>query len=392
MFTRKIYPELKKHLTARQVTVLTGMRRTGKTTALKYLLGEIKSPNKIYFDLERLNNRDLFSQKNYEAIVQNLEQAGLEPKKKAYLFLDEIQLVKNIPSVIKYLYDNYPIKFVVTGSSSYYLKNLFSESLSGRKKIFELHPLSFGEFLDFKKMPHVEAKNFLTTKFNAFEYEMLRNYYEEFITFGGFPEVVLLAGAKQKKDLLFDILDSYIRIDIQALADFRNMENMEKLLKMLSGRVGSRIDYVKISKLSGIKRATVKNYMDFFEQTYMITRVSVLAKNPDREIVKAKKLYFNDNGLLNILAEISGGAKFENAVFNQLRHFDSVRYYATKNGQEIDFILGEKEALEAKETPLPEDGEKLKKLAGALKIEKSRLIGRFESPNFNNYIWGGEIR
>ena len=160
MFSRKIYPALKEHLQSPHITVLTGMRRTGKTTTLKYLMGELNSANKLYIDFERLDNRELFSQKNYDTIANNFEQSGLNLKEKAYLFMDEIQLVKNLPSVIKYLYDHYGIKFVVTGSSSYYLKNLFSESLSGRKKIFELYTLDFFEFLDLKKY-HIRPLAFL---------------------------------------------------------------------------------------------------------------------------------------------------------------------------------------------------------------------------------------
>ncbi len=391
MFPRKIYPALIDHLKSPHITVLTGMRRTGKTTAIKYLMEELESANKLYLDFERLDNRDLFSQRNYESIANNLEQMGLDLKKKAYLFLDEIQLVKNIPSVLKYLYDHYKIKFIVTGSSSYYLKNFFSESLSGRKKIFELFPLDFSEFLDFKGVLHKDV-DFSDKKFNVIEYERLRGYYEEFIAFGGFPEVVLIPKMEDKKDSLFDILDSYIRIDIKTLADFRNLNNVQKLLKMLSQRVGTKIDYSKIARLSGMSRETVKNYIDFFEQTYIISRVSVLTKNPDREIVKAQKLYFCDNGLLDILSDINSGSKFENAVFNQIRSHGSIQYYATKNGMEIDFILDGKLAIEVKESPLEQDRKKTERISEMAGVEKCRLVGRSDVPNFDDYIWGGEIR
>ena len=66
---RKIYSDLKKHLRVKQITVITGMRRTGKTTLIKQLFSEINSKNKLYFDLERLDNRDLFAQKNYDNII-----------------------------------------------------------------------------------------------------------------------------------------------------------------------------------------------------------------------------------------------------------------------------------------------------------------------------------
>lgn len=391
MFSRKIYSSLKKHLKINQITVLTGMRRTGKTTIVKQLLEELQTENKLYIDLERLDNRELFSQKNYDSIVNSLEQFNLDFSKKVYLFLDEIQLVKNIPSVLKYLYDNYKIKFVVTGSSSYYLKNYFSESLSGRKKIFELYPLDFSEFLDFKEINHKDV-NFFNKNFNSFEYERLKNYYEEYINFGGFPEVVLTSKIEDKKDLLFDILDSYIRIDIKTLVDFRNFDDIYKILKAVSKRVGTKIDYSKISKITGVSRQTVLNYINFFEQTYIISRVPVLSKSPDVEIVKAKKVYFCDNGFLDILSDLSSGSKFENAIFNQLRHWGKIQYYSLKNGREIDFVLDNKIAFEVKESPLEQYEKKLKSLSERIDIKDYRLIGRSEVANFNNYIWGGDIR
>lgn len=391
MYPRKIYSQLEAHLETPQVTVITGMRRTGKTTAVKHLMGKITSANKIYIDLERLDNRGIFDQENYDAILNSFKQLGLDTKQKAYVLLDEIQLVKNMPSVIKYLHDTYQIKFIVTGSSSYYLKNLFSESLAGRKKIFELYPLDFAEFMTFKNVPHKD-ETFTNRQFNLAEYERLRGYYEEYIAYGGFPKVVTTDSIAEKKELLFDILDSYINIDIKTLADFRNLDNVSKLLKMLAQRVGTKLDYAKISRLTGISRETALNYIDFFEKTYIIFRVPVLAKNPDREIVKAQKLYFCDNGFLDILADLSGGAKFENAIFNQLRQYGKIQYYSLKNGREIDFILDGEIGFEAKESPTEQDQRKLNNLCHDAGISKGRLVGRFAVPNFNNCIWGGEIR
>jgi len=391
MYPRKIYPQLEAHLATPQVTVITGMRRTGKTTAVKHLMEKITSKNKIYIDLERLDNRRIFDQENYDVILNSFGQLGLDAKQKAYVFLDEIQLVKNMPSIIKYLYDTNQIKFIVTGSSSYYLKDLFDESLAGRKKIFELYPLDFSEFLTFKNIPHKD-ESFTSKQFSPAEYERLRGYYEEYIAYGGFPKVATTNNIAEKKELLFDILDSYINIDIKTLADFRGLDNVSKLLKMLSQRAGTKLDYAKISRLTGISRETAMNYIDFFEKTYIIFRVPVLANNPDREIVKAHKIYFCDNGLLDILSDLSGGTKFENAVFNQLRHHGRIQYYSLKNGKEIDFILDGKIGFETKETPTEQDQRKLDNLCQDAGISAGRLVGRFTVPNFNNYIWGGEIR
>ncbi|MFA4817659.1 MAG: ATP-binding protein [Parcubacteria group bacterium] len=390
-YPRKIYSELEKHLIVKQITVITGMRRSGKTTLVRRLLDNSGLQNKLYIDFQRVDNRELFSQKNYDNILLALKREGLNPDKKMLIALDEIQLVPDSPSVIKYLYDHYDIKFIITGSSSYYLKNLFSESMAGRKRIFELYPLDFGEFLTFKEVSFTE-EDFLDLQFSPIEYERLRAFYEEYIEFGGFPEVVLAKTDEEKRNLLKDIVSSYIDIDIKTLTDFRKGKNIYELVKMLAARAGTRLDYAKLSRLAGVSRITAANYIELFEKTYLISRISVWTKSADREIVKAQKIYFSDNGILNILADLSGGSKFENSLFCQLRHKGELRYYSKRSGQEIDFVLSGQTALEAKEKPLLADEKNSRELAKKAGLKKSRLIGRYQSSNFENYIWGGNIK
>lgn len=389
VYTRKIYKDLFEHAQTPLVTVLTGMRRTGKTTLIKQLLADLPNKNSIYLDFQRVDIREIFQVKNYDLIRQRLTSMNLKPENMA-VAIDEIQLVPDAPSAIKYLYDTYNIKFIITGSSSYYLKNLFSESLAGRKKIFELFPLDFGEFLTFKNI-NFKAKDYLSSKIDKFEFGQLTGYYNEFIKFGGFPQVVLSQTENEKYDNLNDIFSSYVNIDIKSLADFSDERNLYNLAKLLASRVGSRVEYSKLSSLSGLSRPTVTNYLTFFEKTYLISTVSVFTKNIDREIVKSRKLYFCDTGIANILADLNSGSQFENSLYNQLAKNNQIQYYALKNGNEIDFILNEKIAVEAKETPTSEDFANLNKIAKIAKVKNAKLIGRNLSPKFDSYIWGGSI-
>jgi len=160
---------------------------------------------------------------------------------------------------------------------------------------------------------------------------------------------------------------------------------------MLAVRAGTRLDYSKISSLTGISRPTVYNYIDLLENTFVITRVPVFVKNPDREIVKAPKIFINDNGLLNQLAEVSSGVQFENAVFNQLKFYGTLQYYSLKTGNEIDFILNGNTAIEVKETATIQDKTRLKNLAQNLNISKNIIIARYPSPTFNDFVWGGDV-
>ncbi len=389
-YNRDILHSLQQHLNRRPVTVITGLRRTGKTTLLKHLLSIFPGNNKIYLDLERLDNRELLGEKNYDNIISTFRARGLSDKEKMLIAIDEVQLVPGCVSVIKYLYDNYDIKFIITGSSSYYIKDLFNESLSGRKKVFQLNSLNFSEFLKFKSIA-LNSDPLSFRYFNNAEYQRLNFYYSEYIRFGGLPEVVMAETDDEKRDILNDILGSYLNIDIKNISDIRDQKNLHILLKMLAARVASRLDYSKLASLTGISRTTVTNYINLLEDTFMIFRVPVLSFNPDREIVKAQKVYFTDNGILNSLAEAGSGLQFENAVFNQLKFRGTLQYYSLKNGREIDFILNGQTAIEVKETGAPQDLKRLELLAGNINLKERYLISRHPIPGLTDFVWGGDI-
>jgi len=143
IFRRKLFETIEKYLESKEAIVITGMHRVGKTTLLNFFYEKINSNNKVFFDLEDPLNQSIFRQESFDQIKGNLKRYGFDFSKKGYIFLDEIQSIKNLPSIVKYFYDHYQIKFFLTGSASFYLKNLFSESLACRKYLFELYPLDF---------------------------------------------------------------------------------------------------------------------------------------------------------------------------------------------------------------------------------------------------------
>ena len=202
---REIYSSIAPLLSSPEAIVITGMRRVGKTTLLKYIYEQISSSNKLYLDLENPRNQIYFQEVDYDAIKKNLELLGLQKEGRAYVFLDEIQWVKQLPSVVKYLMDTYQIKFILSGSSSFYLKNQFSESLAGRKYIFELYPLNFAEFLRIKQSPYPEEK---ITQASFSLYATYKSYMDEYLKYGGFPGVVLKTTETEKQAALDDIFTS----------------------------------------------------------------------------------------------------------------------------------------------------------------------------------------
>lgn len=394
MIVRQIYKELEKHLTKKQVTVILGMRRVGKSTALKYLLEQVKHNNKIYIDCEKIEYQTLFNTPSYDAIINELELQGITFNSKAVVALDEIQLIKNLPSFIKYVYDTYGVKFLVTGSSSYYLKNQFTESLAGRKSIYEMYPLSFAEFLLFKGVNAETIKKQSQLTFNALWYNKNKELYREYLKYGGFPEVVLNKSIKGKKELLSDIINSYIDMDVKLLSDYSLNKDLYTLVKLLASRVGSKVDFTKLSNVAGIDRRKISDYIYLFENTYLIHLVKPFTKNIEKEVVQQPKLYFSDNGLLYALGgeNISSGQLFENAVSIQLKNLYELNYYQKKNGQEIDFILNKKIAAEVKETPVLQDLNVLRARAEELALKKQFLIGNhLPSSSFKEFIWGGNL-
>ena len=293
--------------------------------------------------------------------------------------------------MIKYLYDNYDIKFITTGSSSFYLKNHFSESLAGRKRVFELPTLSFDEYLLFRDVK-ADLSRGVISKINPIIYNRLLPYYKDYIEYGGFPEVVLADSNSTKEALLKDIINSYFQIDIKYFADFNKIDQIYKIITLLTSRVSSKVDYSKLAGITGINRQLIKEYLLFFEQTFLIRQVPAFVKNSDREIALQKKLYFTDNGLLNILGKVNTSALLENSIANQLARVGDIRYYARRTGQEIDFILDEKIAFEVKETPDLHDLLLLKARSRQINIAESYLIGLYQvNPGFSDFVWAGDI-
>jgi uncharacterized protein len=391
---RSIFSLLKPALIDQRIIVITGMRRVGKTTTVHWLLDQIPSTNKVYLDLERLDHRSVFQESNYDLVLNYFRNIGLDTNKPLTVALDEIQYAPNLPSVVKYLYDHFGIKFILTGSSSYYLKHFFNESMAGRKIVYELFPLGFGEFLDFRGIPYRRRAAFEEMRFDTHEFERLKTSYDEFITFGGLPSVVLEPKLDVKREILNDIFSSYINLDVHVMADFRKIGELQQLLKALAMRMGNKLDYSKLSQIIGISRPTLNEYLEFLEKTYVIYRLPSFT-SPDRSIALGKKLYFRDNGIASILAHPGEGALFENAVFNQLREYGELTYLSKGNEYEIDFVVkpqtGSPIGLEVKYHPIATDDQKLKRIAQKNALTRSWLVGRYAPPGFDDFLWGGLI-
>ena len=376
LFERQVFKKLKGEIETKEITVITGMRRVGKTTAMRYLYDQVESKNKVFLDLENPINRKVFEEENYDSVWNNLKEFGISETGKAYIFLDEAQNLPELSRVAKYLYDHFEVKIFLTGSSSYYLRNLFPESLAGRKIVFELYPLNFSEYLVFNSVRRIEAgtPKEKATKKNKISYASLDPYYQEYLEFGGFPSVVLEENPERKRILLSEIFTSYFEKDAKNLADFKDMSKLRDLILLLAPRVAQRIEVQKLASELAISRQTVYNYLSFLEQTYFISLLPRLSASIDRQAAGSNKLYFCDSGIVNILGKVSQGQLFEQSVFQNLRGFYNLSYFSKEGTSEIDFILDGNIALEVKLSFSARDMRSLKQRARGLNIAESYIV------------------
>jgi len=373
LFPRKLFKPLKEQINKPEIVVLTGMRRVGKTTLLNMVYEKTDSDNKVFLDLTNPIHQMVFEEKNYDNIWSNLKEYNIFAKEKAYIFLDEIQQKPDIVNVIKYFYDHFKVKFFLTGSSSFYFKNLFPESLAGRKVVYEIFPLDFEEFLIFKKQTKTFYEDFKLKEKNKnnISYEKYKKFYEEYLLYGGFPQVALEEKTDRKRQWIEDIFKSYFEIDVRTLADFKQINIFRDLIFLLLKRTGSRLEINKLSSELGVSRPTVYSYISFLQGTYFIHLVPPFTKNIDREVSGTKKIYICDNGIINHFSRVSSGALLENAVFLNLKKYDAIKYYQKRKGPEIDFILINKNAgFEVKETANLKEYKRLKKTADLLGLKE----------------------
>lgn len=378
IYPRDLWLQIKPYLSSPQAIVITGVRRSGKTLLLRFVFDGIPSGNKIFLDFENPLIRRLFEEENYETIKGSLEQQGLDFSQKPFIFLDEIQWVRSAPSVVKYFIDHYRVKFFLTGSASFYLKNLFSESLAGRKYIFEIFPLSFAEFLRFKEEKTIPPK--FGEKVSEVVWKMMEPLWQEYLEFGGFPEVVLAQTQTEKEKLLEEVFTSYFQKEVEQLADFKKTDLIRNLIVLLAENIGNTVNLERLSSELGVSRLTLKEWLSFLEATYLVGLVPPYSKKERVAIRKAKKVYFVDWGLARRITPISAGQRLENCVFHLLRLRGDLSFYRKKSRAEIDFILNKETAFEVKVKAVKTDETKLQRLARELNLENAFLVSQDYSP------------
>jgi predicted AAA+ superfamily ATPase len=316
----------------------------GKTHILFYIQNWLKNKQKkvFYYDLEYPDLlRDL--NQGVEVFVADLTGKGYITGEEVYALVDEIQYLDNPSSFIKIIADHYPnIHLIVSGSSTFDIKSKFTDSLSGRTTPFEVFPLSFAEFLEFKQVGLS-----LSSVSSPSGIERLKQLYTEFVLYGGYPKVVLEPVESKKRQYLLQVIDTYIRKDVRDLAHVVDISKFNNMLRVLASQSGQLLDMSALSRETTISFPTLQKYLNILEETLVLKRVTPYSKSPSVEISKNPKVFFYDSGLqsllwLNIFQSTILGSIFETNVFGELvKKYgrQSVHFWRTKAHQEIDFVI-----------------------------------------------------
>ena len=344
---RNIKTEIVEHLQSKEITIITGARQIGKTTLLQEIIKDLKSDNQKVLFLNLDNDGHLPYFKTQETLLQKI---NLELGKNGFVFIDEIQRLENAGLFLKGLYDrNIKYKFVVTGSGSLELKEKIQESLFGRKRLFEMMPVNFFEFINFKTNYKYEKRLNL---FFETEKEKTSLLLTEYLNFGGYPRIITENKISEKLRLINEIYKSYVEKDLVFLLKIQRPEIFQLLIKILATQIGNIINYSRLANDCGLALPTLKKYLWYAEKTFCINYVSPFFTNPLKEITKSPVYYFNDLGLRNYALGQMGnlnfnsllGFVFQNFVFNLLKEqsrgqAQTIHFWRTTDKAEVDFVI-----------------------------------------------------
>ena len=319
--------------------LILGARQVGKTT----LLGSLQKRLESQGESVRYLNCDLEEERRAIDTTSRLLLDRLTAGKEA-LFVDEIQRLENPGLTLKILVDLYPhLKILVTGSSSFEMRNRLSEAMTGRYIDFLLYPISVLEALEQAGMGSDPALQ--KPAADVLLGDVLR--------YGLYPEVYLEPNPAVKQILLAKLVESYLFKDILAFQRVRYSQKIVDLARALAYQIGSEVNENELANRLKMDRKTVLSYIDILEQAFVVTRLGPFSRHPRREIGKQSKIYFLDLGIRNALIgdfnDLSlrpdRGALWENFLIverykwfsNQGRRVQG-RFWRTYGGAEVDYI------------------------------------------------------
>jgi predicted AAA+ superfamily ATPase len=272
---RALFQDFGKKVLPNKVLILLGARRVGKTELIKNYLQTIPDGSYLQLNGEDINDANLLKERsvaNYKRLLHNID----------LLVIDEAQTIPDIGLILKLIVDSIEgIKIIATGSSVFDLNNHLGEPLVGRKNTLYLFPLAQMEFS--------VQENYKQTTENL----------EQRLLFGGYPELIQYPDWEDKKEYLFEIINSYLLKDILVFEGIKHADKIYDLLRLIAYQLGKEVSLQELANQLQMSKNTVANYLDLLSKVFIIFKVEGFSRNLRKEIVKSSRWYFYDNGIRN---------------------------------------------------------------------------------------------
>ena len=272
---RVLLEDFGKKVLPKKVLILLGARRVGKTELIKNYLQTVPTGSYLQLNGEDINDANLLKERsvaNYKRLLHNID----------LLVIDEAQTILDIGLILKLIVDSIDgIKIIATGSSIFDLNNHLGEPLVGRKNTLYLFPLAQMEFS--------VQENYKQTTENL----------EERLLFGGYPELIQYPDWEDKKEYLFEIINSYLLKDILVFEGIKHADKIYDLLRLIAYQLGKEVSLQELANQLQMSKNTVANYLDLLSKVFIIFKVEGFSRNLRKEIVKSSRWYFYDNGIRN---------------------------------------------------------------------------------------------
>ena len=274
-FKRAVFDNFNKKVLPNKVLILLGARRVGKTELIKNYLKTVPVETYLQLNGEDINDANLLQERsvaNYKRLLTNID----------LLVIDEAQTIPEIGLILKLIVDSIEgIKIIATGSSVFDLNNTLGEPLVGRKNTMYLFPLAQMEFSI--------QENYKQTTENL----------EERLLFGGYPELVHYEDWEEKKEYLYEIINSYLLKDILVFEGIKQADKIYNLLRLIAYQVGKEVSLQELGNQLQMSKNTVDTYLDLLSKVFIVFKVEGFSRNLRKEIVKSSRWYFYDNGIRN---------------------------------------------------------------------------------------------
>ena len=325
--------------------LILGPRRAGKTTLVKQLF-----PDWSYATLDDLDYLD-WAKRDPKGFIKSLGNRAI---------IDELQRAPRLTIAVKNAIDNHDGRFIMTGSSSLGLLDAAADTLAGRITLYSLPTACWGESIQ------GPTHGILSEKLNPPATKNANRDLDEALSYGQFPEVLMLNHGKEKQKLLKNYRDTYFTRDLMQLSNIENLEGLLAIFHNLARSIGSHLEISNFAREAALSHITTKKYLNCLQQSQLTFKLYGYQYGPAKRYIKAAKTYFADNGIIESLnVRMNDGQLLENFVIAEfekrrkigLIHTDQFFYYKSGAGREIDLVFetdGLVNAIEIKSTRRPQ--------------------------------------